>query len=106
MRFKVKGTLTVDVEIEIEADSHAEAQEELESMDLFVDDSITCTELSITNHADVETRNLCVEEYDKMTKLDRAKILEDNGVTDEAAYEIADREGCEVPPEWLEFFTP
>ena len=39
-----------------------------------------------------------------MGPLDRANLLRDNGVESEAAYDCAEKDSWEIPPEWLEYF--
>jgi hypothetical protein len=43
-------------------------------------------------------------EWDLISPLQRANILSANGVSDDAAYEIANREFDYVPEEWKEYF--
>jgi len=104
MKCKVTGTMTISYEAEVEADSETEAREIVEDI-CFLDISeagIVVTDIGVNTNEIDDIENLSETEWDdNMSKLDRIRFLKGIGCSDDCAYELAGREGYELPEEYL-----
>jgi hypothetical protein len=104
MKFIVGGQIEVGIEIVIDADSEVDAREQFESLDLFVDEKISCTELNISSTNIDTCVNKAAQTWEDTDRLERAQVLVQNGVEREAAFDSASLDASDLPREWLEYF--
>jgi len=104
MKCKVTGTMTISYEAEVDADSETEAREMVEdicSLDIS-EAGIVITDLGVDTNQIDDIENLSETAWDEdMTKLDRIRFLKGIGCSDDCAYELAGREGYELPKKYL-----
>jgi hypothetical protein len=108
LKFIVTGTIPVEVTAVIEAESEQEAKDMFDMADCCVDSSdadITFTDCC-QGSADIdEVKCPAADKWEEMSPLDRAIVLKENGVSDECAMDICDRDYLyEIDEEWWEYF--
>ena len=108
MKFIGSATITHEVDFEIEADSIGEMRDMLETADCCIESCdeailfVTCCQSQV--NIDSEE---CVNEniWDNMSKLERANVLKENGLSDEAAFDIAQSESLtDIDEELWDYF--
>lgn len=107
-KYVVKGTISVEVTAVIEAESEQDAQDAFDTADCCVescDNNITFTDCSQSSSDIDEVDWPAADKWESLEPLERAIILKDNGVSNEAAFDVAEREYlCEIDEEWWEYF--
>jgi hypothetical protein len=108
VKFTVTGTITVEVTAEIEADNEADAKDIFDSADVCVescDSDITFTDCS-QSASDVDKVGCdAADKWEELSRLERAIVLKDNGVSDDCALDVSDRDHLyEIDEEWWVYF--
>jgi hypothetical protein len=108
IKFILDFTIKHEGSATIMADSLEDAKEKLDSGDScleFCDTDIVITECCQSD-AEIDNESCPAEDkWEELTPLARAIILKDNGVSDEAAMDICDRDYLsEIDEEWWEYF--
>jgi len=105
-KFRVEGSMEVEVHLDVMAGTYQEALEEIESMDWNFGDDLTvlsCEQDGWEFDEDSEENcNLHEKKWDDhMSHMERMQFLIGLGISDDCAYEIAGRDGQDVPSIWL-----
>ena len=95
MKFRGSATITHEVDFEIEAANAGEMRDMLDTADCCVESCdgdiifTTCCQSQVTIDSEE-----CVNEniWDNMSKLERANVLKENGLSDDASFDIAQSE--------------
>ena len=102
--YRAEGQLEVEVRLLIEADSYGEAVEEAQGLCWDIDSNFSAITLEQTGFE--EDDDDCYDATEKtwddhMSKADRMKFLLGLGCSDDCSYEIAGREGYDVPEDYI-----
>jgi len=107
MKFIVTGIANIEITAEIEADSKEEAKSEFDSAD-FCPESTADITITSANQCGSDVEDvvwLAADKWEELSPLERAIILKENGVSDENALNICQRDYLiEIDEEWWEYF--
>jgi len=108
IKFTVTGTIEVEVTAVIEADNETEAKDMFDTADCCVescDNSITFTDCNQNSSSVDEVKCDAADKWESMSRLERAIILKDNGVSHDCAFDVSERNYLyEIDEEWWEYF--
>lgn len=108
LKFIVTGTISIEVTAVIEAENEAEAKDMFDTVDCCVescDANITFTDCSQSASDIDDVGCAAADKWESMSRLDRANVLKDNGVSDDCAIDVSERDYLyEIDEEWWEYF--
>ena len=108
MKFIVKGTIEVEVTATIDADTGLDAQDQFDSADCCVescDTNIVFDECSQNGSSVDSVECPASDKWDELSVLERANILKENGLSDDASIKVAQRDYLsEIDEELQEHF--
>jgi hypothetical protein len=105
LKFQISGTIELDITVDVEAESLQDAIDELECASFSIEESMSCSNLSVSRfEEDGESKNLSYEKWDEnMSRVDRMQFLmQECGVSEDDAYELADKDACDISDEYFE----
>lgn len=108
IKVHITGKVTHDIDVVIEAESVQDAKEILDMGDgclEFCDEAIRvvgCCQYEV----DIESEKVpAADKWESLSVLERAIVLKENGVSDEAALDVAERDYLfDIDEEWWGYF--
>ena len=108
VKFTVIGTISVEVTAVIEADSEKDAQDMFDSADVCIescDSDITFSDCSQSGSEVDKVECPAADKWESLSRLERAIVLKENGVSDDCALDVSERDHLyEIDEEWWEYF--